>query len=502
MTTRPHRLHASIATNYLALATQVLFLVGLTPFIVRQEGAAVYGGWALVLSISGYVRLLDGGLGQATARYIAATTDLGERQRVIATNVAMLTPVALVAGASGVLLGLLAPQLFDDLEGLGTAIAIGAISTALQLPLGAWSNGLYGLHMIVARNVFVVLRMGLSATAIVVAVLAGGGLVTFVAAAAAAELTVALACVAFAYAYVPALRARLRDVSPERIVPTLRFALATFGIMVATQIAYYSDSLVIGIAESAAVVATYTVAMRIAEGCTMALSQISDVFLPTLTGMHASEDHAAARRLVEVGTRVTLALALPLLTLVAGLGGPLIELWVGDGFQDAWTPLVLLAGAALFGAPVRFGVLWMIGAARHGRIAMIALLDAVANLVISIVLVGPFGIDGVALATFLTIAVSNGVIVPILFCREIGLSAWSDHLRPILLGILLFAPLAVVLRLVAPSISGEPLATIGVAIAGIALGALLSLVAVLTPAERERLRRLRGGAPATTEAEV
>jgi len=500
--TRPHRLAASIATNYLALGAQVLFLIALTPFVVHQLGAAVYGGWALVLSVSGYLRLLDGGLGQATARFVAAADDDGERRRVIATNVAMLAPIALLGVAVALLLGSLAGTLFDDLDGLGAAIAIGAASTALQLPLAAWPNGLFGLHRIVARNVFVIARMVLSGAAIVVAVLAGGGLVAFVTAGAIAELGVAVACVVWSYLRVPALRARLHDVRRRQIRPTLQFAMATFGITVATQIAFYSDSIVIGVAETATMVAVYAVAMRIADGCSMLLSQFADVFLPTLTGLHVAEDHAASRRLVRVGTRVTLAVALPLLSIVAGLGGPLIHLWVGDGFQEAWTPLVLLCAAAVFGAPARFGILWMIGAARHGRIAMIALADAAANLALSIVLVGPLGIDGVALSTFLTIAVSNGVIVPILFCRELGLSAWRDHLRPIATGLLAFAPLAVAARLVAPHVTGDAVATLGAAVLALALGIALTLLVVLTGDDRAALRRLRGGATEPTEAEV
>lgn len=493
----PRRLGASIATNYLALLTQIVFLLGLTPFVVHQLGAAVYGGWALVLSISGYLRLLDGGLGQATARFVAAARSDDERRVVIATNAAMLAPVALAGVVIGLALGVLAPHLFDDLSGIGLAIAIGAVSTALQLPLAAWANGLFGLHLIVARNVFVIARMALSAAAIVIAVLAGGGLVAFVAAAAVAELAVALACVVYSYARVAGLRARPGDVRRDQIRPTLTFAMATFGITVATQIAFYSDSLVVGVAQGAAVVAVYTIAMRIAEGCQMVLAQFADVFLPTMTGLHVDEDHAASQRLVRIGTRVTLAVALPLITLVVGLGGPLIHVWVGDGFEAAWTPLALLCGAALFGAPARFGVLWMISAARHHRIAMIALLDALANLALSIVLVGPLGIDGVALATFLTIAVSNGIIVPIIFCRALGLSPWRDHLRPIVIGALLFAPLAVGARLLAPQLTGDTLLTLAAAAAVLALGVALSALAVLTSAERQQLRALRGrtGAP-------
>lgn len=488
----PRRLGASIATNYLALVAQILFLVGLTPFVIHQLGSDAYGAWALVLAISGYLRLLDGGLGQATQRFIAAARTDGERRVVLATNVAMLVPIAVAGVAIAVVLGLVAPKVFDDVPGLGEAIAIGAAATAVQLPLGAWANGLFGLHRIVPRNAFIVARMALSATAIVVAVLLGGGLVAFVTAGAAAELLVASTCVVYCYVRVPALRARPRDVRRQQIRPSLTFAMATFGITVATQIAFYSDSLVIGVAESAAVVAVYTVAMRIADGCGTALAQFADVFLPTLTALHVDDDRGAARTLVHTGTRVTLAIALPLLALVIGLGGPLIAVWVGDGFQAAWTPLVLLCGATLFGAPSRFGVLWMIGAARHGRIALVALADALANLGLSIVLVGPMGIDGVALASFLTIAVSNGVIVPILFCRPLGLSPWSDHLRPILLGALVFAPLAVGARLLAPELLGETLPTLAASAAVLAIGIGLSLLAVLTPAERARLRALRG----------
>lgn len=493
--TRPPRLGASIATNYLALTAQGLFLIGLTPFIFRELGAAVYGGWVLVLSVSGYLRLLDGGLGQATARFVAAANDDDDRRSVVATNVAMLAPVAVVAVAIAVALGVLAPKMFDDLSGLGPAIAIAGASTAVQLPLGAWSNGLFGMQLVVARNVFVIARMGLSAVAIVAVVLLGGGLVAFVSAAAASELAVALACVAYGYLRVPGLQVRRRDVRREHVSPTLRFAIATFGITVATQIAFYSDSIVIGAAESATIIAVYAIAMRIAEGCTMALSQFADVFLPTFTDLHVREDHAASRQLVRSGTRVTLALSLPLLTTAIGLGGPLIALWVGDGFQGAWAPLALLCGAVVFAAPARFGVLWMIGGARHGRIAMIALADALANLALSIALVGPLGINGVALSTFLTIAVSNGVIVPMLFCRELGLSAWSDHLRPILIGAVLFAPLAIGERLLAPGLTGDPVLTVAACASALAVGAALSLAAVLTPTDRALLRRPRGANP-------
>ena len=102
----------------------------------------------------------------------------------------------------------------------------------------------------------------------------------------------------------------------------------------------------------------------------------------------------------------------PAIAVVVGLGAPLIDLWVGDGFEDAWLPLALLAGGLACTAPIRFGVLHAIGAARHGAIARVALIEAVANLALGILLVNLVGLWGVALAVFVSLAVSTGSSSP------------------------------------------------------------------------------------------
>src|SRR3954468_3992411 len=144
----------------------------------------------------------------------------------------------------------------------------------------------------------------------------------------------------------------------------------------------------------------------------------------------------------------TLVVGYPAIAVLAGLGAPLIQLWVGDGFEDAWLPLVLLCGGVAFTAPIRFGVLHAIGAARHGAIARVAMVEAVANLALGILLVNLVGLWGVALAVVTSLAVSNGIVIPHIVYPQLGLSTWHDYHRRVLLALAPMLALVALLHVV------------------------------------------------------
>src|SRR3954468_8129901 len=86
-----------IASNYAALAVQVAWLAVLTPLVIGQCGTRVFGEWTIVLSVAGYLRILDLGLGTTVARFVAAEPD---RERpVVATAVGVLCGLAAVGVA-------------------------------------------------------------------------------------------------------------------------------------------------------------------------------------------------------------------------------------------------------------------------------------------------------------------------------------------------------------------------------------------------------------------
>jgi O-antigen/teichoic acid export membrane protein len=494
-----------IATSYVALGSQVAWLLLLTPYLIDRRGAAAFGAWAIVFALTGFMRGLDHGFGVAAARFVAAARERSELDGIVASAVVLLAAVGAVSLAAGLAVAAASGALFGDVEGLGAAIAIASAGVAVAAPLSAFGWTLFGVQRIADRNAWIVIRMLLSGAAIVVAVELGAGLAGWVAAGAAAEVAALCGQAIWCLARVEGLRPRPRDFDPARLRALVRFSAGALALSAAAQITFYSDGIVIGAALAAADVAVYTVGMRLVDGVSQVLRQFSEVFLPVFSELHAQERRERARAIVDVGTRVTLLVGYPLLALLVALGQPLVELWVGDGFDRSWVPLALLAGATALHAPLRFAMFWSMGAAQHGVLGAIAVAEALANLGLSLALVGPLGIDGVALATFVALAVSNGLVIPRIAYRRMGGGAWSGFLRPVALAAGALAVPVVLGRLVvSPAVEGDVVLTVVAAVVFSAVAFVVLAVVLFSAGERrgamrvvrERLTRLRAGAPA------
>jgi O-antigen/teichoic acid export membrane protein len=483
----------SILANYASLAASILFFIALLPYVNARLGSDTLGAWTIVLSAVGYLKLLDLGVGPATARFVAQSPNADETNRIVSTNIAILVIAALLAAVVAVGLVVAASSgVFGHEHGLAAAMGIATVSTALQVPLNIFGNVLFGLHRLVERNAFLVARVLGSAIAIVVTVELGGGLVAFITAGAAMELLVMLAQAVYCTVRIPSLRPRRQHVEWKRAPALARFSGAVGAMTVAAQILFYSDALVIGAARGPHAAGVYAPAMRGAEGASSVLSQFVDVFMPVFAGLQVNRRDDHARLLVARGMRISVVAGFPLLALLIGLGSPLLYAWVGDGFGGAVAPLAMLAAALIFTAPLRFGVIWAIGTGRLRRVALTTIGEAVLNLTLSIALVGPFGLSGVALATLIAAVIASGLILPNFILPDAGLGRWTSFWRPVSIGIVAMLPAVAFLRwVVSPAVVGSRPLTALAAIGSIAVCLAVLAALLLTRQERESaLRRL------------
>ena len=323
-------------------------------------------------------------------------------------------------------------------------MGIATVSTAIQVPLNIFGNVLFGLHRQVERNAFLVARVLGSAIAIVVTIELGGGLVAFVAAASATELAVMVAQAVYCTVRIPGLRPRPRDIEWSRVPELARFSGGTGALLVAAQILFYSDALVIGAARGSLAAGIYAPAMRGAEGASSLLSQFVDVFLPVFAGLQKDERDDRANALLERGMRMSIVTGFPLLVLLVGLGAPLLHAWVGDGFGGAVAPLATARRSPHVhgAAALRRDLGDRHQPARPGRRDRDRRGDP--NLGLSIALVGPLGLWGVALATCIAAVLANGLVLPRYILPAAGLSPWHSFWRPIAIGLVAMAPVIAV----------------------------------------------------------
>jgi len=127
----------------------------------------------------------------------------------------------------------------------------------------------------------------------------------------------------------------------------------------------------------------------------------------------------ALRETMVEGTRIALVLVTGVTICVIGFGRPLITRWMGPGFEAGVVPLYVLAltGVVLVGQGPLGNIL--LGTGRHRLVAFVSLGEAVANLVLSLLLVRRFGLLGVAVGTAIPVVLANLFILLPAACRQV-----------------------------------------------------------------------------------
>src|SRR5438093_1103356 len=121
------------------------------------------------------------------------------------------------------------------------------------------------------------------------------------------------------------------------------FSALSFGYESLRTLFDNADLLLLGILAGPAAVAVFSVGVTLASFVSKGLQPISGVLFPMASEMEALGQRSGSARLLEVGTRVNLALALPLVTILLVDGPTLLRLWVGEGFAQSYPVLAAFA---------------------------------------------------------------------------------------------------------------------------------------------------------------
>jgi len=122
------------------------------------------------------------------------------------------------------------------------------------------------------------------------------------------------------------------------------------------------------------------------------------------------------------GTRVSLAMVVPIVTGLVLLAEPLVMAWVGPDFVGSVPIIYILAAVVAIRVGNSTATTLLKGSGHHKFLATSNLVIAIANVAISIALIRPLGLIGVALGTLIAIAsVSMFVLFPAA-CRRVQLS--------------------------------------------------------------------------------
>jgi len=419
---------AGTATRYVLLAVNIVVALILTPFTIRHLGTAEYGLWMLVASLTYYFQLLDLGYGSGLVRHVSAADargDIAGVNAIVSTFVVVYASLGVIAavGIVGLIFGVVPhfPRLSpSDVRQGQMLLGIIGIRTVVGFPMTVFGAVTTARQRFALNNAVAIVVALVNGLVTYVVLAAGHGLVALVA----STTTVSVASYA-GYAWTarrsfPELRIRPSAFSRSLVREVTAFSVYMFIIDVAVQIGFNLDNIVIGAALGTSVVAVYAVSLRIADYQRQLSNQFNGLLFPVAVRFGAGGRVAELESLLVEGTRVALIMVTGVTICVIGLGGPLITIWMGPAFEPGVVPLYVLAitGIVLVGQGPLGNIL--LGTGHHRLVAYAALAEAIANLMLSVMLVRRFGMLGVAIGTAVPIVITNLFVLLPAACRKLG----------------------------------------------------------------------------------
>lgn len=451
----------SLARNISAgwVANLVRLAIGFVvlPILVRRLGDVRFGLFSLVFAIAGYSSLFYLGFGSAVLKFGAAARARGDWEglnRVAGTVFAAYVVVGVAVIALGTLLSAalpsitrLAPATAHELRVFGTLVAV---AIAVQIP-----GSVFGSLIRAAERFEIVESIHLVAIAV-----RAGLIVALVAPHSALpvlgwiEIGVvsceAVAKAVASYRIYPGLRLGAASWQPGLLRELGGFAIPIFLYQAADRVLFYTDNVVIGAFRSPADITLYSIAGRLVEYSRQLVFKVRDAIAPRASSLDAAQQTEVLAELIVRACRLNFALVTLISVQWIAFGGPIIRLLFGPDYAPSYDVLVILTFAFWLRGPhmIFEALLWGVGRARF--LAVTSGAEAAANLVLSLALVGPYGVIGVALGTAIPTIVNAVFVTPVAAIRQIGVPALRVLTRAVLPPLALAIPLAIVNAAVVP----------------------------------------------------
>lgn len=422
------QLFKNILTSWAAYGIRLALGFLFVPYIATVFGSERYGVWVIIFQAISYLTLFDFGLERAVIRFVAkyyAQRDEEAIRRTLATSQGiflLLAPLVLIA------LIVVAMVLFDWLkvtddsirtEGQIALIIIGAL-LATRFALGAINHALAGFQRFDITNSLdigeEILRFGSMALLLYL----GYGMIGL----AIAILGVNLLRIAGGWFALRKIAPRLdwnpRKFDRERFRELFRYSKMSFGITLAWLVIFNSDSILLGMISSAAAAGIYAPAAQLMLYMRHVVNGIGIPLTPAISHLEARGQDQGVVRTYLTGLKYVSFISFFLATGVILYAKPFVALWLPAEFVETGEVMIILAvGSAIF-LPQIIGNSILFGIERHRYLFYVLVCEVLLKIGLSLVLIGPFGPRGMAIAAAVPQVILYLTLYPYFMSKVLG----------------------------------------------------------------------------------
>lgn len=430
----------NLSYNYLGtLALSVMGFIT-TPYLIGALGVDAFGALALLSTLSGYASLFDLGVGTAGLKLVAERSIESEIHAVndlyanIVATYLILSAVVLSAGLAILPFLTMAFKIPDYLShDFVTAYTISLVLVFISFSGASFSGILQGLHDFKALNQVLVVQSACLTVGGLIVALVTHSVVAVIAWQAVVVLGVWIYKAVLLHR--KGLRFRPRRVNRVTVREILNFGTGAFVVNVASKIIFETDGITVGAFAGTSAVAAYQVALNPATALRRLGDQLNIVMLGASSRLHAQGLRRELQDLYISAIKYSAVIMLPPAICATFLAKDLLRTWVGQEFEGASLALIVLTWAIVtvnIQGPAAEVLLTL---RKQRTLAFVLSMEAIANVVLSVFLLGRLGITGVALGTLLPTLLTAVIYTVPHSAKLIGLtrqSVFMALLKPIL----------------------------------------------------------------------
>jgi len=421
----------NVSTRYLAIVAETVAGMVMLPFNLQHLGVAAYGLWILLGSITIHFSVLDLGYGGALVKFMAqyrAHRNARALNEIASTLFFVFAGVGLVAYGVAAIVAFNLEHLFritpDQAEIGKWILLIIAIHICLNFPFSVYGGVISGFQRYDQNNMVAIVSTTAVALVNFVVLKAGFGLIALVAATTCVRIIAYFVYRRNAYRIFPELSISPKLFCRHRLREVTGFSVYASLIDWANKLNYQLDTVVIGAFIGSGAVAVWAPAERIISGTQRLTNQLNGVLFPTIVDSDVTKQQDRLQQILLHGTRLSLVMVVPLTAALILLADPLVHAWLRDKAASVagTIPIIqILSISVAIRVGNATGTTILKGAGQHRMLAFVNLGTGLANLAMSIALIKPFGLPGVAYGTLIPIALSAIFILYPAACRRVGL---------------------------------------------------------------------------------
>jgi O-antigen/teichoic acid export membrane protein len=434
---------ANMSSNMTQLLVYVVVTFVMAPLYLKMLGPHDYGLREMILALIGYMGMLDLGMRPTVSRYVAMHNARGERESLLvvyATSQVFMCTLGTVFAVVFWGWALINPQILLPEEGgnvdkyVQFLFLVGA-GLIFSFPRSVVESYLEGLQRYYFKNIVNSLATILLAVLSYYFMTPDNALVLFAFLVAVFALT---RLVIFIYllrgAALGVHHLDLRLFSMKKLKEMLGFGVKSFIQGAAQTVEKTSDRLVIGFILGPASVPVYTIPYTLVSNINDITTTLTHVFMPLFSDLSPRGEHEKIRKIYLFSSKLVVGLVvLPMAVGINLIGGPFIQIWMNGAFDQSTVEAIIFFMSIYIAVPRLnpFVSRYLTAINQHGIIARLAPFAALANLLLSILLVIKIGPVGAALGSIFPVCITTPIYLRHA-CRYLGITVRAYVVKCIL----------------------------------------------------------------------